>query len=107
MSQITEENSEVFSIHGPMLTLSHSIREMAKTRKSWQKRGIVVFESFYYNTVKFTLLFASILLAQASQALYELEDLDGRYANEYVWICLAFNFVLLVDLVLHVVFFGF
>lgn len=61
----------------------------------------------YYNMVRFGLIFGSFLLAQAHQILYAIDNIDGRFGNEWVLIFTFLNLALLVDLVLHVVFYGF
>jgi len=45
------------------------MRERVKDRKQWQQRGINIFESFYYTVGRFVFIFASFLMAQASQYL--------------------------------------
>ena len=105
MAQIAEEDSDIFSIRGAG-DLDLSMRLMASTRKVWQKQGIVVFESFYYTLGKFAFVFLTFFLAQYSQFLILNEDDDGRFANEWMYVCIAFNLVLLVDLVLHLVYYG-
>lgn len=86
--------------------LDQSMKEMAKARKTWQKKGIIVFESFYYTLGRFCFIFASLLLAQASQFLETFEDKDGRFANEWVNMTVFVNMFLLVDFILHMVFYG-
>ncbi len=61
----------------------------------------------YYNMVRFGLIFGSFLLAQSQQILYAIDNIDGRFGNEWVVIFTFFNLALLADLVLHVVFYGF
>lgn len=83
------------------------MRQMAQTRQPWQKRGIVIFESFYYIMTRFALIFGSFLLAQANSILISLDTIDGRFGNEWVYCCVALNLTLMTDLVLHVIFYGY
>ena len=87
--------------------MDHSMRQMAHTRKSWQKRGILVFESVYYVVGRYAFILIQLLLAEASQLLISIDGLDGRFGNEWVWSVFGLNLLLLADLILHLVFYGF
>ena len=62
--------------------------------------------SFYYILGRFAFIFLTFLCAQYSHFLFVTEDIDGRFANEWVYVVLTLNMVLLVDLVLHFVYYG-
>ena len=46
------------------------------------------------------------MLCQFSQQLFDLEDEDGKFANEWVLIYTIFNILLLIDLVFAILFYG-
>ena len=82
------------------------IRNMTKTRQPWQIRGITIFESLGYVLCRFGFIFVSFILAQGNDLLISLNDSVGNYSPTWVFFCMLINFVLLIDLVLHLVFYG-
>ena len=61
MPIITEEETERMT-YGSDLELS--MREIASQRKPWQRRGINLFESFYYILARFAFILVTFLLAE-------------------------------------------
>ena len=57
--------------------------------------------------IRFTVIFASFVLAYIHEILFSIDSLDGRFGNEWVFCFNLLNFTLFVDLVLHLVFYGF
>ena len=60
MPGIAEEDSDIFSQAGDM---DMSMRLMTENRKSWQKRGIMIFESFYYMLTRYVFIFITFLFS--------------------------------------------
>ena len=102
---IEEESDDAFSLKNTR-HLETSLREAVKSRKSWQKRGVALFESFLYVLLRNTVILGSFVLCQFSQQLFDLEDEDGKFANEWVLIYTIFNILLLIDLVFAILFYG-
>ena len=60
MPGIAEEDSDIFSQAGDM---DMSMRIMTENRKNWQKRGIMIFESFYYMLTRYVFIFITFLFS--------------------------------------------
>lgn len=82
------------------------MRQVAQNRKSWQRKGILIFESFYYLLGRLAFIFFSFLLAQSHSFLISIENEDGRYANEWMLVAILIDCVLLIDLILHLIVYG-
>lgn len=69
------DDSDVFSVATG--ALDQSMRQMAASRKTWQKKGIVVFESIGYMMVRFLLISISLLMSQTENYLISLDNEQG------------------------------
>lgn len=65
-----------------------------------------MFESFYYTLARFAFICSTFILAQYSQSLITQDNNDGRFANQWVVVCICANLVLLIDLFLHFLCYG-
>lgn len=112
MSAIKEDDDE--SEGGFSLGNAHidrSLRAAAITRKSWQKTGIAIFESFGWVLARNTMILLSFLMVywDAEIVSWQAKDgtQDGRFANDYVALFTTFTLLMLIDLILAFVFYGF
>ena len=47
-----------------------SMRIMTGNRKNWQKKGVKIFESFYYILARYAFVFITFLFAKSPEAVF-------------------------------------
>ena len=104
-----DESEDGFSLGNAHI--DQSLRAAAITRKSWQKTGIAIFESFGWVLGRNTMILLSFLMVYYSDSIvsWQAKDgtKDGRFANDYVAIFTTFTILMLIDLILAFIFYGF
>ena len=66
----------------------------------------MIFESFYYMLTRYAFIFITFLFSNSKESVFWRDNKEQRFAHKWVYWTTSFSIVLLIDLVLHFVFYG-
>ena len=66
----------------------------------------MIFESFYYMLTRYAFIFITFLFSNSKESVFWRDNKEQRFAHQWVYWTTSFSIVLLIDLVLHFVFYG-
>ena len=82
------------------------MRIMTENHKNWQKKGVRIFESFYYILARYAFVFITFFFGKTQESVFWRDNKEQRFAHEWVYWTTSFSVILLIDLIVHFVFYG-